>query len=68
MLTDSKDPLAAAKQAERELNSHQAKQGSYNKSDSGSLSLPNISYRSDISKPPNLESTNPSRIASQGQP
>jgi hypothetical protein len=68
MSTDSKDPLAAAKQAERELNSPQAKQGSYNNSDSGSLSVPNISYRSDISKPPNLESTNPSRIASQGQP
>lgn len=29
-----KDPLAAAKQAERDLNSHQAKQG-YNGSDSG---------------------------------
>jgi len=29
-----KDPLAAAKQAERELNSHQAKQG-YSTSDSG---------------------------------
>jgi hypothetical protein len=43
MSTDSKDPLAAAKQAERELNSHQAKQGSYNNSDSGSLFLPNIS-------------------------
>jgi len=33
MSYDSKDPLAAAKQAERELNSHQAKQGS-SKSDS----------------------------------
>jgi hypothetical protein len=31
------NPLAAAKQAERELNSYQAKQGSYNNSDSGMI-------------------------------
>ncbi|KUJ11820.1 uncharacterized protein LY89DRAFT_593649 [Mollisia scopiformis] len=35
---DNKDPLAAAKQAERELNSHQAKQGGYNNSDSANES------------------------------
>lgn len=35
MSSYDKDPLAAAKQAERELNSHQAKQGGYNNSDSG---------------------------------
>ncbi|KAF8852148.1 hypothetical protein BDZ45DRAFT_695316 [Acephala macrosclerotiorum] len=35
---DNKDPLIAAKQAERELNSHQAKQGGYNNSDSANES------------------------------
>ncbi|KAE8448104.1 hypothetical protein EG329_009869 [Mollisiaceae sp. DMI_Dod_QoI] len=35
---DNKDPLAVAQQAERELNSHQAKQGGYNSSDSANES------------------------------
>ncbi|CZR59872.1 uncharacterized protein PAC_09766 [Phialocephala subalpina] len=35
---ENKDPLEVAKQAKRELNSHQAKQGGYNNSDSTSES------------------------------
>lgn len=37
---EGKDPLALAQQAERDLNSHGAKQG-YNASDSSPLTLPN---------------------------
>lgn len=38
-LNDSQDPLAAAKQAERDLNSYQAKQGLNSTSDSGIFPL-----------------------------
>lgn len=36
---EGKDPLALAQQAERDLNSHQAKAGGYSKSSSGTWTL-----------------------------
>jgi hypothetical protein len=41
---NSQDPLAAAKQAERDLNSYQAKQGLNTNSDSGMLALPSLQH------------------------
>jgi hypothetical protein len=41
---NSQDPLAAAKQAERDLNSYQAKQGLNSNSDSGIFHPPFISF------------------------
>jgi hypothetical protein len=64
--SNQQDPLAAAKQAERDLNSYQAKQGLNNSSDSGifppisPLSLIPLFYPSpntNLTKPTNILST-----------